>query len=170
MMAHGKRQRLRYRRREVGVTDYRRRLKLLRGGEPRAVVRVSNTQVVCQLVDYDPDGDKVLAASSGAVLVKDHKWPKDVSRKSIPACYLVGYSLAKRATSAGHGSAVLDIGLAASSKGNRVFAALKGMVDGGLEIPHSDSVIPDESRLAGEHIDGKLAKAIEKTRKAIEGA
>ena len=85
MMAHGKRQRLRYRRREVGVTDYRRRLKLLRGGEPRAVVRVSNTQVVCQLVDYDPDGDKVLAASSGAVLVKDHKWPKDVSRKSIPA-------------------------------------------------------------------------------------
>ena len=83
---------------------------------------------------------------------------------------LAGYALAKRATAAGHDSAVLDIGLAASTRGNRVFAALKGMVDGGLDIPHSESVLPDESRLAGEHIDGKLAKAVEKTRKSIEGA
>ena len=170
MMARGKRQRMRYRRREVGLTDYRRRLKLLRGGKPRAVVRVSNTQIVCQLVDYEPDGDKVLAASSGATLVKDFKWPKKASRKSVPACYLAGYALAKRATAAGHDTAVLDIGLAASTRGNRVFAALKGMVDGGLDIPHSESVIPDEKRLAGEHIDGKLAKAVEKTRKSIEGA
>ena len=44
-MAHGKRQRRKYARREFGLTDYRRRLKLLRGGEPRAVVRVSNTEV-----------------------------------------------------------------------------------------------------------------------------
>ena len=80
MMAYGKRQRMRYRRREAGLTDYRRRLKLLRGGKPRAVVRVSNTQIVCQLVDYEPDGDKVLAASSGAMLVNDFKWPKKVSR------------------------------------------------------------------------------------------
>ena len=169
-MAYGQPQSIRYRRREAGLTDYRRRQQLLRGGKPRAVVRVSNTQIVCQLVDYEPDGDKVLAASSGAMLVNDFKWPKKASRKSVPACYRAGYALAKRATAAGDDSAVIDIGLAASTRGNRVFAALKGMVDGGLDIPHSESVLPDESRLAGEHIDGKLAKAVEKTRKSIEGA
>ena len=52
MMPSGKNQRLRYKRRENGLTDYRRRLRMLRGGLPRAVVRVSNTQVTCQVVEY----------------------------------------------------------------------------------------------------------------------
>jgi large subunit ribosomal protein L18 len=169
-MAHGKRQRMRYRRREHAQTDYRRRLKLLRSGEPRAVVRISNTQVTCQLVGYEADGDVIFASSNGVGLVSKYKWPKGSSKKSIPACYLAGLALAKHAKSAGHNSAVLDIGLAASSNGNRVFAALKGMVDGGLDIPHGESVLPDEDRLNGAHIDAKVEKAVAKTRKAIEGA
>jgi len=36
----------------------------------------------------------------------------------------------------------LDLGLARATSGNRVFAALKGAVDGGLHIPHSDSIFP----------------------------
>ena len=56
-MAHGKSQRLRFKRRRNGKTDYRRRLRMLRGGIPRAVVRVSNTQVTCQLVEFGMDGD-----------------------------------------------------------------------------------------------------------------
>jgi large subunit ribosomal protein L5e len=36
----------------------------------------------------------------------------------------------------------LDIGLARATVGNRVFAALKGAVDGGLNIPHSDKIFP----------------------------
>ena len=39
-MAHGKNQRLRFKRRREGETDYRRRMKLLSGETPRAVVRV----------------------------------------------------------------------------------------------------------------------------------
>ena len=170
MMAYGKRQRMRYRRREHGLTDYRRRLKLLRSGEPRAVVRISNTQIVCQLVGYEADGDIILASSNGSGLVSNYKWPKGASRKSVPACYLAGLALAKQAKSAGHSSVVLDIGLASSTKGSRVFAALKGMVDGGLEIPHGDSILPDDGRINGAHIDAKVEKAVEKTRKAIEGA
>ena len=169
-MAYGKRQRMRYRRREHGLTDYRRRLKLLRSGEPRAAVRISNTQVSCQLVGYEADGDIILASSNGSGLVSKYKWPKGASQKSVPACYLAGFALAKQAKSAGHSSAVLDIGLAASSKGSRVFAALRGMVDGGLDVPHGESVLPDDDRVNGAHIDAKVEKAVEKTRKAIEGA
>ena len=58
-MAHGKRQRLRFKRRRSGRTDYRRRLRMLRGGAPRAVVRVSNTQVTCQLVEFGMGGDSI---------------------------------------------------------------------------------------------------------------
>jgi len=170
MMAYGKKQRRKYARREHGLTDYRRRLKLLRGGEPRAVVRISNTQVTCQLVGYEPDGDKILASATGATIVSDFKWPKNASRKSVPASYLVGLVMAKRALAAGHESAVLDIGLAAATNGNRIFAALKGMVDGGLDIPHGDDIFPDEERLNGAHISDKIAKSVTASKKAIEGA
>ena len=169
-MAHGKRQRRKYARREHGLTDYRRRLKLLRGGEPRAVVRVSNTQVSCQLVGYEPNGDKILASATGSTIVSDFKWPKKASRKSLPASYLVGLAMAKKAIAAGHDTAVLDIGLAAATRGNRVFAALKGMIDGGLEIPHGEDIFPDEERLNGAHISDKIAKSVEASKKAIEGA
>jgi len=36
----------------------------------------------------------------------------------------------------------LDLGLASATNGNRVFGALKGAVDGGLNIPHSDKIFP----------------------------
>ena len=37
---------------------------------------------------------------------------------------------------------VLDVGLVRTTTGNRVFGALKGAVDGGLNIPHSEKVSP----------------------------
>ena len=64
-MAQGKRQRRRYKRRSTGQTDYHRRLKLLRGGTPRAVVRVTNTQVICQLITYDANGAQVISSVDG---------------------------------------------------------------------------------------------------------
>merc|ERR1711862_237216 len=38
--------------------------------------------------------------------------------------------------------ACLDVGLARTSTGAKVFAALKGAVDGGLDIPHSERRFP----------------------------
>ena len=58
-MAYGKNQRLRFKRRRNGETDYRRRMKMLRGGFARAVVRVTNTQTICQLVNYETTGDTI---------------------------------------------------------------------------------------------------------------
>jgi len=169
-MAHGKNQRLRYKRRRNGETDYRRRMRMLRGGSVRAVVRVSNTQTICQLVDYQSGGDEILVSIDGRTLVDKYKWPMDASRKSVPASYLTGFAMGKAALAAGHNEAVLDIGLAASSSGNRAFSALKGMVDAGLEIPHGEDVLPDDNRVSGAHIDESIAKAVESTKKAIEGA
>ena len=170
MMANGSKQRNKYRRRRSGETDYRRRLKLLKSGKARAVVRVSNTRVVCQVVSWMDDGDKVELSVTGDDLVSRYGWPEANSRKNIPASYLVGYALGKSALAAGHDEAVLDIGLAASSNGNRVFAALKGMVDAGLEIPHGDSVLPVEERLNGAHIDESYASVVEATKSKIEEA
>ena len=170
MMANGSKQRNQYRRRRTGETDYRRRLKLLKSGKARAVVRVSNTRVVCQVVSWNDAGDKVELSVTGDDLVSRYGWPEANSRKNIPASYLVGYALGKSALAAGHDEAVLDIGLAASSNGNRVFAALKGMVDAGLEIPHGESVLPVESRLNGEHIDESYASVVEATKSKIEEA
>ena len=170
MMAYGKSQRLRPKRRRQGKTDYHRRLRLLRSGAPRAVVRVSNTQVICQLVSYNPSGDVILQSVNGKSLTDSYSWPEDASKKSIPACYVAGYALGKKAVSAGNHEAVLDIGLAASSPGSRVFSALKGMIDAGLDIPHGTSVLPNEERLSGKHIDDSLSSSVEASIEAIEGA
>ena len=170
MMANGSKQRNQYRRRRTGETDYRRRLKLLKSGKARAVVRISNTRVVCQVVSWMDDGDKVELSVTGDDLVSRYGWPEANSRKNIPASYLVGYALGKSALAAGHDEAVLDIGLAASTNGNRVFAALKGKVDAGLEIPHGESVLPVEDRLNGAHIDESYASVVEATKSKIEEA
>jgi large subunit ribosomal protein L18 len=103
-------------------------------------------------------------------LLKKYGWPEGFSQKSIPASYLVGYAMGKAAVAAGESQAVLDIGLAASTPGGRVFSALKGMVDAGLEIPHGDNVLPDDERLAGAHISDAVAAAVESTKNAIEEA
>ena len=169
MMAKGRNQRLRFKRRRNAETDYHRRFKMLRGGTPRAVVRVSNKQVTCQLVAYEKDGDRVISTVTGKTLVESYKWPKAASRKSIPACYLAGYALAKSAISGGFESAILDIGLAASSKGTRAYAALKGMVDAGLDIPHSQNILPSEERINGEHIGDEIQKAVAVSKKSMEG-
>ena len=169
-MAQGPRQRNQFRRRKSGETDYRRRLKLLKSGNARAVVRVSNTRTTCQLVTWKVDGDKVELSATGDDLISRFGWPESNSRKNLPASYLVGYALGKSALAAGHDQAVLDIGLAASTPGSRVFAALKGMVDAGLEIPHGDSVLPSEERLSGAHIDDSYASVFEATKSKIEEA
>jgi large subunit ribosomal protein L18 len=126
--------------------------------------------VICQLVSYQEDGDKIISAADGKSLRGKYAWPAKASTKSVPAAYCTGYALAKQVQKSGHDEAVLDIGLAASTSGNRVFAALKGMVDGGLSVPHSEEIFPSEERLTGAHIDKSIAGAVEKTKTAIEEA
>ena len=46
---------------------------------------------------------------------------------------------------------VLDVGLIRTTTGNRVFGALKGAVDGGLNIPHSEKRFPGYDREAKDY-------------------
>jgi large subunit ribosomal protein L5e len=57
----------------------------------------------------------------------------------------------------------LDIGLARATSGNRVFAAMKGAVDGGLHIPHSDKIFP---KAGGKEKGGKGDKGKDKGKAA----
>ena len=167
---NGTRRRSVFRRRQSGQTDYHRRLKLLRGKKARAVVRVSNTRVTCQMVNWSAGGDMVVASVTGSDLTKKYDWPVEFSQKSVPACYLAGFALGKEAISKGCSEAVLDIGLAGSTVGGRVFSALKGMIDAGMEIPHSEVVLPEDDRINGEHISDKIGSAVETTKTKIEEA
>jgi len=52
---------------------------------------------------------------------------------------------------------VLDVGLVRTTTGNRVFGALKGAVDGGLNIPHSEKRFPGYDR-EGKEYDAETHK------------
>ncbi len=148
-MARGPRYKVKYRRRREGKTNYRKRLKLLLSRKPRFVVRITNRRIITQVVEYHPDGDLVRITVDSSKL-RDFGWKGSLD--NTPAAYLTGLLLAKKALEMGFKEGVLDIGLRTPSKGSRVFAALKGMIDGGVSIPHSPEIFPDESRIKGEHI------------------
>ncbi|HLE97548.1 MAG TPA: 50S ribosomal protein L18 [Candidatus Thermoplasmatota archaeon] len=153
-MADGPRYRVQFRRRREGRTDYRTRLALLKGGEPRAVVRTSLRNVVVQLVGFDASGDKVLASAEARELPK-LGWTGFT--RNTPSAYLTGLLAGTRAKAAGVESAVLDLGRQMPQKGGRLFAALQGLVDAGLEIPHGEEVAPAEDRIRGAHIGDEVA-------------
>jgi len=149
-MAKNARHRVPFRRRREGKTDYRARLALIKSQKPRAVVRRSLKNIIVQLVRFEMEGDKIITSAT-AVELKKHGWSKSTS--NVPSAYMTGYIAGKRAIKAGVESAVLDIGLRRPTVGNRNFAALKGLLDSGLEIPHGDNIFPSEERIRGEHMN-----------------
>ena len=148
-MAHGSKYKVAFRRRREGKTDYSARLKLVDLDKNRLVVRISNANVIVQIIKYGENGDETIVSAHTKELQKIG-WLGGT--KNTSAAYLTGYLCAKKALSKDVDSAVLDIGLKPSVKGSKVFAALKGAVDAGLDVPHGDSIIPDENRISGEHI------------------
>ena len=44
------------------------------------------------------------------------------------------------------------------------------MVDAGLEIPHSEHILPESSRIEGQHISEHLSNDVEQVKNKIEGA
>lgn len=138
-----------HRRRREGRTDYRQRLGLLKSGKPRLVIRRTANNIVCQIVKHDKKGDKTLLT----VITSDLKkkgWKFHCG--NIPASYLTGLLCGVEAKKKKMTEAVFDIGLHESTKGSRIYAALRGASDSGLKIPHSDSNITDEKRISGAHI------------------
>jgi large subunit ribosomal protein L18 len=170
-MAHGPRYFIPFRRRREGRTDYYSRMKLLVSREPRMVVRRTHRQIIIQMIVPEPEGDRTMVAASSFDLAG---YGYSGSTSSTPAAYLTGMLFGMRARKAGHQTAILDIGLNRASPGARVFAALKGAVKAGLQVPHGEAVLPDDSRVRGEHIAahapdraGTLATQVDQVAEAI---
>ncbi|HII39642.1 MAG TPA: 50S ribosomal protein L18 [Thermoplasmata archaeon] len=159
--------RVAFRRRREGKTDYRRRQKLLRSPMPRAVVRKTLNQTLVQIVEEDAAGDRVLA-SARSLDLKEHGW--SVGTGNVPAAYLTGYLAGKRAIAQGVKGAVLDIGVQQPTRGGRVFAALQGLLDAGVQVPHSKEILPDKERIRGEHIGEAVVKSFEAVKAKLEAA
>ncbi|XP_027335509.1 60S ribosomal protein L5-like isoform X2 [Abrus precatorius] len=171
--AYFKRYQVKFKRRRAGKTDYRARIRLINQDKNkyntpkyRFVVRFTNKDITAQIISASITGDIVLAAAYS------HELPcygLKVGLTNYAAAYCTGLLLARRvlkmlemdeeyegnveatgedfsvepAETRRPFRALLDVGLIKTTTGNRVFGALKGALDGGLDIPHS------EKRFAG---------------------
>ncbi|KAL1519728.1 hypothetical protein AB1Y20_023237 [Prymnesium parvum] len=185
--AYHKRFQVKYRRRREGKTDYQARRRLVIQDKNkynlpkyRLVVRMTNKDIICQIVYAKIVGDVTICAAYS------HELPKyglEVGLTNYAACYCTGLLCARRllkklqldedyeGQTEPDGemflvekegdkrpfTCVLDVGLIRTTTGNRVFGALKGAVDGGLNIPHSEKRFPGYDR-EGKEFDAETHK------------
>ncbi|MEM4396272.1 MAG: 50S ribosomal protein L18 [Candidatus Woesearchaeota archaeon] len=153
-----------YRRKREGRTNYRKRLELLKSRSIRLVIRKTNTSIIVQLAKYEPNGDRILYSITSKAL-SEYGW--NHSYKCIPAAYLTGILISKKIKELKIDSIIPDFGLYVSTKGNRLYAVLKGLIDAGVEINVDEEMLPTENRIYGEHIDDSIKKDVEKIKSQI---
>jgi len=153
----------------------------------RMIVRFTNKDIICQIAYAKIEGDAIICAAYA------HELPRygvKVGLTNYAAAYCTGLLLARRLLKSlkldeiyagnddingdeyyvesqdgqpGAFRCYLDVGLARTTTGARVFGALKGAADGGLDIPHSVKRFPGYDNEGGEfnaevhrnHIFGK---------------
>ena len=164
-MAKGPKYKLPFARRRNGKTDYKTRLALLKSRKQRLVVRASNKSIIVQIITYEVAGDKVLVSVSTKQIQK-LGWKGNT--RNLPIAYLAGFMCAKKAKKAKVTEAVLDIGFKQGIGGSILFAVLKGAIDGGMNIPHNESILPSEERIRGEHISAYAAKLKKEDKAAYD--
>ena len=113
-------------------------------------VNISNENTQVQILTPGMTGDKVVSSAHSRYLL-EKGWKG--SRKSVPAAYLTGYLAGKKALVKGAKDAILYTGTKRYTQ--RMAAALKGLIDAGLEIPANEETFPAEERLNGEHLTVK---------------
>jgi len=163
------------RRRKENKTDYKLRTGLLKSGISRIVVRRTNKYFIVQAVETNEAQDKVIVTITSKELLSprdDSGEPKngwDVKKggrlKSIPAGYLTGLLFAKKI---GKGKFIMDLGMARTESGSRVFAVVKGLIDGGLDISADEKAFPSEERLNGEHLKPEVKAMIDKIKGGLK--
>lgn len=131
-------------------TNYKRRSAMLMGRRDFITVKISNENTQVQIHKPEINGDKVIASAHSRFLIKQG-W--NGSRKNIPAAYLTGYLAGKKAIGKGAKNAILYSGTRKYTQ--RMAAALKGLVDAGLDVPADSETFPPEARIKGEHLSVK---------------
>ena len=185
--AYSKRYNVKFRRRREGKTDYQARKRLIvqdknKYNSPRyrLCVRITNKDIICQIIYSKIVGDFCVCAAYS------HELPKygmKVGLTNYAACYATGLLCARRllkklgmdedyegqtevdgeqflVEQEGEKrpfTALLDVGLVRTTTGNRVFGALKGACDGGINIPHNEKRFPGYDR-EGKEFDAETHK------------
>jgi len=141
------------RRRREFKTDYRKRLILLKGNCLRLVIRKTNRYIILQIVDSEAAKDKVLFSVNSKELLK-LGWPvnKKNSLKSVCCSYLAGLLLGKKIKNLNK-KIIVDSGLIRSTKGSRVYSAVKGVIDSGIKIKCDEKMFPSKDRIEGKNIN-----------------
>jgi len=106
-----------FRRRKEQKTDYDQRLKLLKSGKPRAVVRLSNNHTRVHIAEYKTDGDENQAQTLSSEL-EDYGWEGHTG--NLPSAYLTGFLAGKKAKV---DEAILDLGLKKKKRRRKNFCS-----------------------------------------------
>ncbi len=131
-------------------TNYKKRGTMLMGKRDFITVNITNENTQVQILTPGMIGDKVVASAHSRYLLKKG-WKG--SRKSVPAAYLTGYLAGKKAIGKGAKGAIMYTGTRKFTQ--RMAAALKGIIDAGLEVPADPETFPDDERINGEHLTVK---------------
>jgi len=132
----------------------------------RLVVRFTNKRVICQIMYATIRGDMIVSQANSSELTK---YGVPCGHKNYAAAYCTGLLVARRTlkkfgldeTFKGKEEldgedyhvedeendqrpfkCILDVGLQTTAVGHRMWGALKGAVDGGLHIPHTNKKFP----------------------------
>ena len=134
-------------------TNYRKREALLISKQNFVTIKITNQNLVAQILKPEIRGDRVKVSTHSREL-RRHGWKGSLN--SLPACFLVGILLGKKALEKGVKNAILYIGNKQFT--SRVAACAKGIVHAGVNIPISSESFPSEQRLNGQHIANYAAK------------
>ncbi len=157
------------RRRRENKTDYLSRLKMLKSEKPRLVFRKTNKYILSQYVLSDEAKDKIVMGITSKALLK-YGWPESFkgSLKSITASYLTGYLMAKKIQKEELENPIVDFGMARKLHKSKLFAFLKGAIDGGLEINCKEEAFPEQERIEGKSLKEDFGKYFNEIKSKID--
>lgn len=148
----------------------------------RLIVRITNKDIICQIAYAKIGGDVVVTSAyahelphygvkigltnyaaaycTGLLLARRHlkKLKLDGVYQGVTEATGDLYNVESQADQPGAFRCYLDVGLKRTTTGARLFGAMKGAVDGGLDIPHSETRFPGYDAEAKKY-DPALHKA-----------
>jgi len=151
----------------------------------RLVVRRTNRKIICQVIYATIKSDHVLCAADSSEL---KNFGLTAGLTNYASAYATGLLLARRLMKQIHQEdkkgqekpdgklynvydagfegrrpflAFLDVGLVRTTTGNRVFGAMKGAADGGINVPHNEKRFPGYKVIKQEVQTNKRGKKVE---------
>ena len=137
-------------------TNYPQRLKFLKSGLIRIVIRKSNKHMLVAFVETTSGRDIVLCSAKSLEL---KKLGYTLACGNVVSAYLTGYLCAKKFLKMKkNADCIVDFGLAKVREGTRLFASVSAICDSGVKVRVDYKMFPKKERLMGKHLKIKNAK------------